>query len=217
MKRYYSTLILTLLFACILSAQSIIEETTLEEVLINTKKKKKIIKHKISGTPAFNSFSQGNFIVTSIDKLPKGKISSVSFYFNTWFVDFADFVSGKKFDTNYIDVELGLLIYEMAENRKLGKVISNCDIKFVVSHKHKGAYKIDLSTLDLPKDKFFIGFKVLSETNEGENNFYVRLFEDDNHITYREVVFKDHSNPNNEIRQVVPDFANIKMTFEMEQ
>lgn len=217
MKRYYSTLILTLLFACTLSAQSITEETVLEEVLINTKKKKKIIKHKISGTPAFDSFAQGEYIVTSIDKLPEGKITSVIFYFNTWFIDFVDFVSGEKFDTNYIDVELGLLVYEMTENRELGKLVSDCDIKFVVSHKHKGAYKIDLSTLDIPEDTFFIGFKVLSKTNQDEHNFYVRLFEDDRFISYNEVFFKDHSNPKNKIQQVVPAFANIKMTFEMEQ
>src|SRR5690606_37859379 len=117
MKRYYSTLIL-MLFPFILSAQNIIEETTLEEVLIDTKKKKKTIRHKISGTPAFNSFSQGEYIVTSTDKLPEGKITSVIFYFNTWFVGFVDFVSGEKFETNYIDVELGLMIYEMTENRK---------------------------------------------------------------------------------------------------
>lgn len=216
MKRYYSTLIL-MLFPFILSAQNIIKETTLEEVLIDTKKKKKTIRHKISGTPAFNSFSQGEYIVTSIDKLPEGKITSVIFYFNTWFVDFVDFVSGEKFETNYIDVELGLMIYEMTENRKLGNVISNCDIKFVIPHNHKGAYKIDLSTLDIPEDTFFIGFKVLSKTNQGEHNFYVRLFEDDRFISYSEVVFKDHSNPDNKIQQVVPAFANIKMTFEIEQ
>ncbi|SEH75391.1 hypothetical protein SAMN02927937_01237 [Paenimyroides aquimaris] len=207
-----------LMFPVALFAQNKIEDTTtLDEVVITTHKKKKIKKLKISGTPAYNSFSQGEFIVTSVNEIPKGKISSVTFYFNTSFIDLVDFVSGKKFDTNYLDVKLGLLVYEMNENRELGNIISNCEITFVVPHNHKGAFKIDLSTIDFPKDKFFIGFKVLSQTNKEEYNIYVRLFEKNNHISYSEMIIKDLTNPEKETKILTPYFANLKMTLEIEQ
>lgn len=216
----YKILLLLMLFTfypTILSAQNKNDETTLDELIINSKAKKKLIKHKISGTPAFNSISQDEFIVTGVNEVPKGKVKSVSFYFNTRFVDVVDVVSGKKFDTNYLDIELGVLVYEIAENRDLGKIISDCEVKFIVSKNHKGAFKVDLSSLDLPDDKFFIGFKVLSQTNKDENNIYLRLFEDGNYVSYTEVYMNDFTTSEKIVKRIMPGFAHLKMTFEIEQ
>jgi len=212
-------LLLTLMLFCTTSlfAQNTFEETTLDELEIASKRKKRIKKHKISGKPAFNSISQDEFIVTSVNQLPEGKIKSVSFYFNTSFVDFADLVSGKQFDVNYLDVELGLLVYEMGIDNQLGKLVSDCEIKFIVPHHHKGAFKVDVSEIDLPDENFFIGFKVLSETNKDENNLYMRLFESDSYVSYSEIWMKDFLNPEKETKKLISNFAHLKMTFEIEQ
>ena len=200
-----------------IKAQNTIDETILEEIEIISKKKKKIKKHKISGKPAFNSFSKGESLVTRVQNLPEGKINSVTFYFNTSFIDLIDIVSGKKFDTNYKDVELGLLIYESDEFNKLGKLISDCEYKFVVANSHKGAYNLNLRNMILPKDNFFIGFKVLSETNKDEHNLYIRLFESENDLTYTEMWASDINN--NQDRFLISDtnMFHIKMTFEIEK
>lgn len=210
-------LILLTFFSTDLFAQNKIDEVTLDEIVISFNKKKKIKKHKISGTPAFNSISQDEFVVTSVNHLPKGKVKSVSFYFNTSFIDLVDVISGKRFETNYLDVQLGLLIYEMGVDNQLGNLISNCELKFVVPHNHKGAYKVDISNIDLPDENFFIGFKVLSKTNKDENNLYLRLFEDEKHVSYSEILMKYSSNSGKEIKQLVSNFAHLKMTFEIEQ
>ena len=212
-------LILTLIVCSsfLSKAQNTIEETTLAEVEITSKRKKKIKKHKISGTPAFDNISKDEFIVSSVNQLPKGKVKSVSFYFNTAFIDFVDVVAGKKFDVNYIDVELGLLVYEMGNDNQLGNLISDCELKFVVPHNHKGAYKVDISEIELPEGNFFIGFKVLSETNKDENNLYLRLFESDSHVTYFEMWGKDYHDPNKLIKMMILDYSHLKMTFEIEQ
>ena len=217
MTKYSFVLILMLLFPVSLFAQNKGDETILDELIINSKAKKKIKKYKISGSPAYNSFAQNEFIVTSVNEIPEGKVSSVTFYFNTSFIDFVDFVSGKKFETNYLDVELGLLVYEMKDNKELGALISDCEKNFVIPHNHKGAYKVDLSTIEIPKGKFFIGFKVLSKTNKDENNIYVRLFESDDYISYSETYLADLTNPEKEIKMITSNFAHLKMTFEIEQ
>lgn len=217
MIRNLLIIILVVCSSFLIQAQNTIEETTLDELEITSKRKKKIKKHKISGKPAFNSISQDEFIVTSVNQLPEGKIKSVSFYFNTSFVDFATLVTGNQFNVNYIDVELGLLVYEMRKDEQLGNLISDCEIKFIVPHHHKGAFKVDVSEIDFPNENFFIGFKVLSETNKDESNIYLRLFESDNHVSYSEIWMKDFSNPDKEIKKIISNFAHLKMTFEIEQ
>jgi len=213
-------LLIIILVVCgsnLIQAQTTIEETTLDELEITSKRKRKIKKHKISGTPAFNGISQDEFIVSSVNQLPEGKIKSVSFYFNTSFVDFAVLVSGKQFEVNYLDVELGLLVYEMGIDNQLGNLISDCEIKFIVPHHHKGAFKVDISSIDFPNENFFIGFKVLSETNKDENNLYMRLFKNDSYVSYSEIWMKDFLNPEMETKKLITNFAHLKMTFEIEQ
>ena len=54
-------LLIIILVVCgsnLIQAQTTIEETTLDELEITSKRKRKIKKHKISGKPAFNGISQ---------------------------------------------------------------------------------------------------------------------------------------------------------------
>lgn len=217
MRKILLLLMLFLFCPTILLAQNNNDETILDELIINSKTKKKLKKYKLSGRPAYNSMDQDEFIVTGVTNLPKGKISNVTFYFNTSFVDFVDYVSGEKFNTNYIDVKLGLLIYEMKDNKEIGEIVSDCELTFMVPHNHKGAYKIDLSKIDIPDDKFFIGFKVLSKTNKGENNIYIRLFENDEYLSFSEIYVKDFSNPEKDTKMIISNFAHLKMTLEILQ
>lgn len=217
MRKILLLLMLLLFCSTTLFAQNKDDETTLDELIINSKAKKKIKKYKLSGRPAYNSIEQDELIVTGVYDIPKGKISNVTFYFNTSFVDFVDYVSGEKFNTNYIDVKLGLLVYEMKDNKEIGKVVSDCELTFIVPHNHKGAYKVNLSTIDIPEDKFFIGFKVLSKTSKGENNIYIRLFENDEYLSFSEIYVKEFSNSEKDTKMIISNFAHLKMTFEIEQ
>lgn len=105
----------------------------------------------------------------------------------------------------------------MGIDNQLGNLISDCEIKFIVPHHHKGAFKVDISSIDFPDENFFIGFKVLSETNKDENNLYMRLFESDSYVSYSEIWMKNFSNPEKETKKIISNFAHLKMTFEIEQ
>lgn len=191
------------------------EETTLDEIEISTKKKKKVKKYKIEGLiPEFQVLSKDNFFVTKFDDLPKGKIISMTLYFNTWAPNFLNSINDD-FKTNYKDVDLGILVYEMKVDGTLGKIISDSDIKFIVKKEHRGAMKIDLSSIDFPDTPFFMGIKVLSDCDADEGNFFLRICETDKTYSYETFL----PNKNSKDRSIVlaqQPFA-IRTILEIEQ
>ena len=136
MTKYSFVLILMLLFPVSLFAQSKIEDTTLNEVVINANKKKKIKKLRVKGFPPLhNYFIQNESIITGINNCPSGKIKSVIFNFNNNFTRFV----GSKFNQindEFLDMEFGLLLYEMNDDGTIGNVVSDSEIKFFVSKDH---------------------------------------------------------------------------------
>jgi len=211
------TLLLLMLFSfcsAILSAQNKNDETTLDELIINSKAKKKIKKIKVKGFPFYGYYSQNESIVTGMTTLPEGKVKSVTFNFNNRYTRFV----GGNFDQvniNYLDMEFGILVYEMNDKFQLGNIVSDCDVKFSISKDHKGDFKVDVSEIDFPKDRFFIGLKVLSETYKNDiGSFYVMLCDNDENVSYR--THKNYKGANGN------DFFNLeeehlKMTLEIEQ
>ncbi|WP_177762489.1 hypothetical protein [Flavobacterium sp. I3-2] len=210
-------LLLTLVFICsfTLFAQNTIEETTLDELKITSKKKKKIKKYKIDGlNPEFQVLSKDNFFITKYDDLPKGKILSTTFYFNTWAPNLLNSLNDE-FKTNYKDVDLGILVYEMKKDGTLGKIVSDCEVKFTVKKEHKGELKIDISSIDFPEDSFFLGMKVLSECNADEGNFFIRICESEKTFSYETFLPNEKSKDKSVVLAQQP-FA-LKTILEIEQ
>lgn len=210
-------LLLTLMLFCTTSlfAQNTIKETTLDELEIASKRKRKIKKYKIDGiNPEFQVLSKDNFFITKYDNLPKGKIISTTFYFNTWAPNLLNSINDD-FKTNYKDVDLGILVYEMKKDGTLGKIISDSEVNFTVKKEHRGELKIDVSEIDFSTGNFFMGIKVLSECNADEGNFFIRICETDKTFSYEtflpEVNAKDKS-----ITLAQQPFA-LKTTLEIEQ
>ena len=212
------TLLLLMLFSfcsTALSAQNKNDETTLNELIIYSKAKKKIKKFRIDGIiPEFQALSKDNFFITKFDELPKGKITSATFYFNTWSPNFVNTLN-KDFKTNYKDVNLGLLVYEMKKDGTLGKIISDSEIKFTVKKEHKGGLKIDISSIDFPEDHFFMGVKVLSDCDAEEGNFFIRICETDKTFSY-ETFLPDTKFQNKKITLARQPFA-LKTILEIQQ
>ena len=178
-------LVFLLFHNSILLAQE--NESTLDEILIETKKKTKTTKLKLTGYPAYNNFHKDEKIITRVLNIPEGKLTAVSFYFNTGVPNLIK----KELNIQYIDVELGLLVYEVNENGSMGRVISEDELTFWVKKNHKGALKIDISSLGIYQKDIYIGFNVLSDTNWGESNIYVRLFESQKHKSFTERIISN--------------------------
>ena len=112
-------------------------------------------------------------------------------------------------------MEFGILVYEMNDKFQLGNIVSDCDVKFSISKDHKGDFKVDVSEIDFPKGRFFIGLKVLSETYKNDiGSFYIMLCDNDENVSYR--THKNYKGANGN------DFFNLeeghlKMTLEIEQ
>lgn len=214
MRKIFLLLMLLTFFSTTLSAQNKNDETTLDELIINSKIKKKLKKLKVKGFPFYGYYIQNESIVTGMTNLPDGIVKSVIFNFNNRYTRFV----GGNFDQiniKYLDMEFGILVYEMNDKYQLGNIISDCEVKFSVSKDHKGDFKVDLSEIDFPEDRFFIGLKVLSETYKNDiGSFYVMLCDNDENVSYR--THKNYKGANGN------DFFNLndghlKMTLQIEQ
>ena len=215
MRKTLFSLMLLASVSTTLSAQNKNDETTLDELIIHSKAKKKIKKFRIDGIiPEFQALSKDNFFITKFDELPKGKIISATFYFNTWAPNFVNSMN-EDFKTNYKDVDLGILVYEMKKDGTLGKIISDSQINFTIKKEHKGGLKIDVSSIDFPEDYFFMGVKVLSECDADEGNFFIRICETDKTFSY-ETFFPDAKSKNKKITLARQPFA-LKTILEIEQ
>ena len=212
-------LLLTLMLFCTTSlfAQNTIEETTLDELEITSKRKRKIKKYKLNGFPPdFIDFSKNEFVVTNFENLPKGKIISATFYFNTWLPSFANSVN-EEFKIDYKDVDFGVLVYNMKKDGTLGNLISDSEVKFTIKKEQRDGFKIDVSSIDFPLDKFFLGIKALSDVKTGEGSFYLRLCEPELNYSFQKFEKSEIFNPINESNTIVQQPFALKTTLEIEQ
>lgn len=213
MRKILLLLVLLLFCSTTLFAQNKNDETTLDELIINSKAKNKVKKLKVKGFPFYGYYSQNESIVTGINNFPEGKIRYVTFNFNNGFTRFVGGVTNR-INTNFLDTEFGILVYEMTDDGKVGRLISDSEIKFLVLKDHKGDFKVDISEIDFPENRFFVGFKVLSETYKSDASFYIMLCENDENVSYR--TYKNYKGVKGN------DFFNLtdehlKMTLEIEQ
>lgn len=179
-------LLLTLVFLCssTIFLQNTIEETTLDELEITSKRKRKIKKYKLNGFPPdFIDFSKNEFVVTYFENLPKGKVISDTFYFNIW-VPYLRKSDNKNYEYKYKDVDFGILVFEKKKDGTLGTLISDSEVKFTVKSNHRGEFKIDVSSIDFPSNNFFLGFKALSDVKYYDSFYNVLLCYSDLNFSY---------------------------------
>jgi len=125
----------------------------LDEVIIQNNRAKEVnLKTKNSGKESRGFQIQNSKFVSLIRGIPKGQLNSITFYFNT---------SQVPEKTEY---ELGLLIFEIDENGKPGKQISDKDIRFKLKSGKKAKTVLNLKNLNLDsQENLFFGIEVLSD------------------------------------------------------
>jgi hypothetical protein len=181
------------------------------DTLTVTSKSTTIKKVHLKGFPSYNGLEQTKAVITNSGELPQGTLKSVTFYFNTGLINHLK----KRLKISYKDVELGLLIYKANDDGTLGEMVSGNDIKFIVRASHRGAYKVDASSLHVRDNHVFIGFSVLTDLPKDQNNIYVRYNETKLHNTY--VRWKVPFMSDNWRKYPGDPMSELKMTIEIEQ
>lgn len=165
-----------------MTAQEVLKDTILlNNVSIQKKHKKKTVSYDRTGHPAYGGINKTTQkMVTLLNDLPEGKILNVTLYLNTGLPNLLK----KKLDINYKDVMLGIVIYEVDKKGRPGKAISENEITFLVSGKHRGALTVDLSKLNLQSGTMFFGISILSELTDKENDIYFRYCDEKSYTMY---------------------------------
>jgi hypothetical protein len=127
---------------------------------ITTKKISSKIKHiKTKGTTSSLTGNPIKSLISRIDKLPPGSLSSIKFYFNNSLSDL--FIDDK---IDYKDVELVLLIYSVKEDGSPGEGIVDKEIRFLLRADHRGSIELDLEELYLnTSESMYFGFELLKQ------------------------------------------------------
>ncbi len=154
------TILLIFIFFISLTSYSQIKDTIkLEELKILTSNNK--VNH-IKTKGKLSSFT-GNIIksiVSKIDEIPSGKLSTIKFFFNR--SDLFFIKDNNKSD--YKDVELGLLIYNAKDDGTPGELLTDKVIRFVLHSKKQGTIQLDLKPLFLNTSKtMFFGIELLNK------------------------------------------------------
>lgn len=155
MKKILISTILLLSVTNTFSQQSIQDSIIyLEEVVVGqqvNRNNKIIIETKGKNNSTFSVQNESIF-VSKIEKIPKGKISSIKFYFN----------NRKK--TNYSNNDFKLRIFKVNSENKPGKEILEKDIRFTINENHKGEIELNLIKLNLLNhEQLYLGLELLNE------------------------------------------------------
>jgi hypothetical protein len=149
-----------LLFVISINSYSQIKDTIrLEEVkILSTIKKVEHLKTKgklssLTGNPIKS-------IISKVDEIPDGKLSTIKLFFNRspiFFIKDND-------KANYKDVELGLLIYNVKDDGTPGELLINKVIIFTLNSKSQGFIELDLKPLYLnTSETMFFGIELLNK------------------------------------------------------
>ncbi|MCW3073072.1 MAG: hypothetical protein JWP69_141 [Flaviaesturariibacter sp.] len=155
-------------------SDSSVNVVALKEVIVSDKPQSKRLRHfKIQGHPSYRSFRKGDKYINLVSGYPKGKLSYIEFFFNTGMPNLLK----KKLDIDYQDVDIQLLLFEVAAGNKIGRSLLPKEVILTVGKDHNGAFRIPLGYLNIRQEQLFIGFAVVSETSKTKANIYVRMNE----------------------------------------
>jgi len=164
----YSLIILLFIAASICSAQDIAKDTiVLERVRIDKQKQKKIKVKKVKYRDdpwCLQEFDNMLEMVTLVDKLPPGRIHSLTFFVNE--ILEAGYTSD--------DAKFEVMLYEVNTDGTPGKKLNAEPETFTVGVDQKGEYTINLYGLDIKSTgRFFAGLKRIGYSSA--NNFGVNI------------------------------------------
>lgn len=131
----------------------------LEEINVHGTYEK--VKHiKTKGSPSSLTGKDIKSIISKIDDIPLGNLNSIKFFFNSSVLFFVK-------DNNkseYKDVEMGLLIYEVKEDGTPGELLTDKVIRFTLQSNHRGPIELDLRPLYLNTSKsMFFGIELFNK------------------------------------------------------
>ena len=154
------TLLYIFIFFISLNSYSQIKDTIkLEEVKVLTTNKN-IKHHKTKGKPSSLTGNLIKSIISKIEEIPSGKLSSIKFFFNSSVLFFIK--DDNK--TEYKDVDLGLLIYEAKDDGTPGELLTDKVIRFTLHSNDYGFIDLDLKPLYLnTSNTMFFGIELLNK------------------------------------------------------
>lgn len=170
-----------------LNAGSQVKDTIkLDEIKIVSKNRK--VKHiKTKGKSSSLKGNSIKSIISSINKIPCGKLSSIKFFFNSS-VFFLIKDANKK---EYKDVELGLLIYSAKQDSSPGELLTDKIIRFTLHPNDSGSVELNLRPLHITSSEtMFFGielynkqigndFKIMTNCNEDNSKaLYIKTCND---------------------------------------
>ena len=160
-----------MLFNGICSGQSNDSIIYLDEVIISKTKVPKEVLLKNKGTRDERvGFYENQKIVSLITNIPKGKISSITLFFDV------------KLYKKPKDLELGLLIFEKVDNGFPGKSLTNKEIRFIVKGSKKEKIVLDLTDLEInSQNELFFGFETI---NLKGGVFIAEMIENKNAVSF---------------------------------
>jgi hypothetical protein len=176
--------ILTLLSINLYSQETLKDTITLQEVTIN-KKEPKVITVKQgkgrrkTGNGFFKTVPKQTFL---IENLPYGTIQNITLHF-MWMLP--ETIIGKRIpDTKILETRYALTLYEVKDN-KMGNKLNNTPITVTLpeSRKTEPRLTVDLSTLSLTADSFFIVLERVSQLPCNGCKMYIPMGYDANTLT----------------------------------
>jgi hypothetical protein len=188
---YYYSLLLLFLFAHTGFAQTDLEKDTIrmKELVVSKKGKKLKIKTLELNGPCYypeNMHNAGE-IITLADKLPKGTLETISFYFN-------ELYTRREQREQFRDNRFELVLYTAGPENTPGERIVHDPVAINVGREFSGLLKIDVSGLVLEsQEKIFVGLKRLTP-QAADNEFFIDCVCSglDKYIT---LVRKDNTSP----------------------
>lgn len=177
------------MFFVFINSYSQIKDTIrLEEVKIHsTNKKVQLLKTK----GKLSSFSGNPIkgIISKVDEIPDGKLSSIKLFFNRSPVFFLK----DRDRANYKDVELRLLIYDVKDDGSPGELLNEKTIIFTLNSQNNGFIELDLKPLYLNTSKtMYFGIELLNKqigkdfkimtkcNNKNSNLLYLKTWNSEN-------------------------------------
>lgn len=157
------TLLYFFIFFVSLNSYSQIKDTIrLEEVKVLITNKK--VKHlKTKGRTSSLTGNPIKSLISKIDEIPSGKLSSIKFFFNSSVIFFLKDIDKE----GYKDVEMGLLIYEVKDDGTPGELVTDKVIRFTLRSNHYGFIELDLKPLYLNTSKtMFFGIELLNKQSD---------------------------------------------------
>ena len=154
------TLFYLLVFFISLNSYCQIKDTiNLAEVKVLTTNKK--IKHlKTKGNHSSLAGNHIKSIISRIDDISSGNLTSIKFFFNSSVLFFVK----DDYKAEYKNVEMGLLIYGAKEDGTPGEILTDKIIRFTLHSNHHGAIELDLRPLYLNTSKsMFFGIELFNK------------------------------------------------------